>query len=101
MQICCTSNESMELLKNIMTEGINYKDTPTRSCIHCIQENRRRKVFQKVCYSSAGIGSHLYMWPIYEPSLGGFKYILMFTDDFLRRTPGCFLKIRIRNICKI
>ena len=86
-------------LRDGLAHGISFKDKESiGKCISCIEGKQTRLSFPKGTATRATEKLQLIhtdlCGPMSEPSWGGAKYLLMFTDDFTRKTFCYFLKTK-------
>lgn len=91
------SQKSMSMLKNGLATGIYFQDKKEPiKCVPCIEGKQTRNSFPKGMAKRAReklelIHSDL-CGPMSEPSWGGARYLLTFTDDYSRKSFGYLLK---------
>lgn len=86
-------------LRDGLAHGISFTDKESDSkCISCIEGKQTRLSFPKDIATRATEKLQLIhadlCGPMSEPSWGGAKYLLMFTDNFTRKTFCYFLKAK-------
>ena len=100
----CT--KSLILLRNGLANGIVFQDCEISEhpCIPCIEAKQTRKSFPKRQARRATSRLELVhtdlVGPMSEDSWGGARYVLMFTDDYSRKTFGYLLKSKNETFSK-
>lgn len=100
----CT--KSLILLRNGLANGIVFQDSKIseQPCVPCIEAKQTRKSFPKGQARRATSRLELVhtdlVGPMSEDSWGGAKYVLMFTDDYSRKTFGYLLKSKSETFSK-
>lgn len=93
------SYKGMQKLKNSLVTGIDFQqEKDVKACVPCIQGKQVRKTFPKGEARRAKeklelIHSDL-CGPMSEDTWSGFRYLLTFTDDYIRKTFGYLLKTK-------
>lgn len=87
---------AMKRLRDGMAEGIVFKDQECDGvCVGCAKGKQHRNPFPKGkarrATSKLGLVHTDLCGPMQEPSIGGKRYVLTFTDDFTRKTFVYFL----------
>ncbi|CAA9994150.1 unnamed protein product [Nesidiocoris tenuis] len=95
----------MDKLQSLVT-GVKFsKPKESRPCVQCLEGKQSRKPFNKKKRGSRAerkldlVHSDIF-GPMSEPTLGGALYLLLFVDDFTRKTFGYLLKTRSEALMK-